>query len=257
MAENATDLIFVHGMYMNGSSWAPWVERAKERGLAVQTPSWPFHEGDPVQLREKIDSNLGRLNFGTIVSHYKKIIDALPQRPRLVGHSIGGLVVQKLLNDGYAHSAVAISSAPPQGIISFDPHFFRANFPHANPFAGNKPVVMTPERFHYTFCNSMDRNKSDQAFVKYVVPESRNIPRSTLTKQGKIDFAKEHAPLLMITGDRDHLTPISMVRKNFSAYRSSDGVTEFKEFEGRSHFICNQEGWEQVADFVFEWVEAH
>ncbi len=257
MSENVMDLIFVHGMYLNGSSWQPWLEKARALGFLATAPSWPFHEGEPQALRRNVDPSLGKLRFREVVDYYKRLIDSLPMRPNLIGHSIGGLVVQKLLNEGYAKAGVAISSAPPQGIISFSPHFLRANFPHANPLAGNKPVFMTPQRLHYTFCNTMGRESSNWAFDKYVVPESRNVPRSTLTKQGKINFRAQHAPLLLIAGDADHLTPLSMIKKNAKAYEDSAGILEFKIFKGRSHFICNQDGWEEVADFALDWLKAN
>ncbi len=242
-------------MYMNEASWGPWIARAADRGFSASAISWPFHEGSPEQLRNNIEAELGRLTFGQIVNHYKKSIETLPERPLLIGHSIGGLVVQKLVNDGFARSAVAISSAPAQGVFSFDPRFFRANFPHVNPFRGNRPVIMTKERFHYTFCNTMSRKDSDQAYEKYVVPESRNVPRSTLTSQAKIDFRKDHAPIFFLTGDQDHLTPLSLVKRNFRAYKDQGGEVDFREFSGRSHFICNQDGWQKVADVAFDWLE--
>jgi len=221
----------------------------------VHGPSWPYHEGDPAALRAAIDPALGSLTFGVLTAHYQALIDALPARPVLIGHSIGGLLVQKLVNDGYAAAGVAISPAPPQGLFSFEPHFFRANFPHVNPLAGNKPVIMTKERFRYTFCNTMTPQESDEAFERYVVPESRNVPRSTLTSQAGVDFRKPHVPLLLIAGDSDHLTPLSLIRKNAKAYRKSGGVLDFQEFNGRSHFICNQPGWEQVADYSLTWLD--
>jgi alpha-beta hydrolase superfamily lysophospholipase len=242
-------------MYMNSHSWQPWVERATARGFETVAPSWPFHSGKPAELRAAPDPGLGKLTFGEVVGNMKAVIDGMPERPHLVGHSIGGLVVQKLVNDGYARTGVAISSAPPQGLISFDPHFFRANFPHVNPFAGNKPVLMTPERFHYTFCNTMTVEATATAFDEYVVPESRNVPRSTLTKQASIDFAAAHVPLLFIAGDTDHLTPMSLVKKNVKKYRASGSTLDYTSFVDRSHFICNQEGWEDVADYAFDWIE--
>ena len=43
--------------------------------------------------------------------------------------------------------------------------------------------------------------------------------------------------------------------KNHGRYAEGGGsVTEFKEFEGRSHTIIMQKGWEEVAGFVLEWV---
>jgi pimeloyl-ACP methyl ester carboxylesterase len=249
-------LLFAHGMYMNATSWAPWVGRAEAAGFEPLVPSWPYHDGAPAELRRHIDPQLGRLTFGRVVQHYTDVISTLTEPPLVIGHSVGGLVVQKLLNDGLVRAGVAISSAPPLGVISFDPHFFRANLPHVNPFAGNRPVVMTPERFHYTFCNTMSRVSSDRAFEDYVVPESRNVPRSTLTRSGRIHFRRRHAPLLMIAGNRDHLCPLPAVRRNAGRYRRSPGLTRFQAFSGRSHFICNQEGWEEVADASFDFLRA-
>jgi pimeloyl-ACP methyl ester carboxylesterase len=249
-------IVFVHGMYMSGMSWAPWVERATARGYESSAPSWPFHDGTPAQLRANVATGLGTLTFGAVVDHFKEILDRLSAPPILIGHSIGGLVVQKLINDGFGSVGVAISPAPPQGIFTLDPTFFKANFPHINPFAGNKPVIMTPGRFQYTFCNTMSAADSNAAFDQYVTPESRNVPRSTLTKQAHIDFAREHAPLLVIAADTDHLVPQPLIEKNVKAY-AGKGTVDFKAFDHRSHFICNQEGWEDVADFAFDWVEGH
>jgi pimeloyl-ACP methyl ester carboxylesterase len=256
MSGNGTTVVFVHGMYMNAASWQPWADRFAAAGLDSVVPSWPYHEGEPAHLREQIDPALGKLKFGDVVQHYKTIIDGLPERPLLVGHSIGGLAVQKLVNDGYAKAAVSISTAPARGIVSFDPHFFRANFPHINPFAGHAPVQMTPKRFHYTFCNTMTREESDAAFAEYVVPESRNVPRSTLTKAGAIDFRREHVPMLFIAGETDHLTPLSGVKRNASAYDKGPGQVRFQRFAGRSHFICNAPGWEEVADASLEFFDS-
>jgi pimeloyl-ACP methyl ester carboxylesterase len=247
-------LVFVHGMYMNGASWQPWVEPASAAGHRCHAPSWPFHEGEPADLRARPAAGLGALTFGAVTDHLKAFLDTLPERPVLIGHSIGGLLVQKLVNDGYGLAGVSISSAPPRGVLSLDPHFFRANWPHLNPFAGNRPILMTPERFHYTFCNTMTAAESLSAFEQYVVPESRNVPRSTLTAQGRIDFGRPHPPLLFVTGDSDHLTPPAMVRRNSRAYRPTAGTVEFTPFAGRSHFICNQDGWQEVADHVLTWV---
>ena len=247
-------LVFVHGMYMNGRSWAPWVERAATAGFDGIAPDWPFHDGAPAALRRQIDPELGSLTFGRVVRHLQEVISGMPEPPLAVGHSVGGLVVQRLVNDGLVRAGVAISSAPARGVISLDPHFLRANFPHVNPFAGNRPVIMTPARFHYAFCNTMSRSASDRAFEEYVVPESRNVPRSTLTRSAGIDFRRDHGPLLFIAGDNDHLCPERMVARNAMAYRRSPSPARLRAFSGRSHLICNQEGWAEVADAAFAFL---
>ena len=72
-----------------------------------------------------IDPALGALPVGAVIDHLQAFLDhlnafsdALPERPILLGHSIGGLAVQKLVNDNDAGVMVAISSAPPQGVFS-------------------------------------------------------------------------------------------------------------------------------------------
>ena len=56
--------------------------------------------------------------------------------------------MQKLVDLGLARAGVAISPAPPQGVLAAPPTFLRANFPHVNPFAGNRPASrMTADRF--------------------------------------------------------------------------------------------------------------
>src|SRR5215470_18082947 len=96
----ASDVVFIHGMYMNGRSWAPWVEHFSAQGYRCHAPSWPYHDGEPAALRRDIDPGLGRLTFGQVTDHLKAFIDTLPRRPVLIGHSVGGLQTQKLVNDG-------------------------------------------------------------------------------------------------------------------------------------------------------------
>jgi len=136
------------------------------------------------------------------------------------------------------------------------PEFLKANLPHLNFFVGSKPVIMTKKRFHYAFCNTMTRADSDAALEQYVTPESRRVPQSILTSQGKINFKKSHAPLLLIGGDCDNLIPLTLVKRNVQAYRKGEGVVDFLSFANRSHFICNQPGWEEVAEASFEWLGA-
>jgi predicted alpha/beta hydrolase family esterase len=60
-----------------------------------------------------VPDGLGLLTFGAVVDHLKEVVKGLPTPPILIGHSIGGLVVQKLINAGLGAVGVAISPAPP------------------------------------------------------------------------------------------------------------------------------------------------
>lgn len=104
--------------------------------------------------------------------------------------------------------------------------------------------------FHSAFCNTMTDDETKAAFEAFVVPESRNIPRSATKADGAIDFKQPHVPvscacrddadtstrarahahslshatlaqLLFIAGEDDTIIPHSLVEKNCKAYTSN------------------------------------
>lgn len=114
---------------------------------------------------------------------------------------------------------------------------------------------MTLEQFQYAFVNALPPDKQRAAYDRYVVPESRGVPTSSLGAAGKVDFRKPHPPLLITAGEKDHIIPASLNKANYNKYRSSPSVTEFKEFPERDHFVIGENGWEEVADYCMKWLE--
>jgi alpha-beta hydrolase superfamily lysophospholipase len=73
-----------------------------------------------------------------------------------------------------------------------------------------------------------------------------------------VDFKNDaRAPLLFIAGGEDNIMPPSVNESNVHHYRHSSAVTDYKEFEGRSHFTVGQPGWEEVADYALDWAKEH
>ena len=250
-------IVFVHGMYMTPLCWEGWKGRFESRGFRCLVAGWPGRDEPVETLRKKHpDPQLGTLNLRAVVDRYVSLIRGLDEKPLIVGHSMGGLVVQLLLQEDLASAAVAIDSAPPQGVFSARWSFLKSNWPHINPFApqGN-PIEMSFKRFQYTFVNGLPLEEQKAAFERYVVPESRRVPAQSLTSAARVDFKKAGAPLLMIAGASDHIIPAGLVRSNFARYRRPGSLTELKEFPGRVHFIIGQKGWEEVADYAAAWLE--
>lgn len=247
-------VVFIHGMYMTPLCWEQWAERFQVRGYNTLAPAWPGRDRSVKELQTP-DASLGKLNLADILEHMEKVIQALDEKPILIGHSMGGLAAQLLLNHGLGSAAIAIDSAPPAGVFTTESSFLKANWGHITPFADpNSPVVMTFERFQYAFVNGMELSEQRAAFEKYVVPESRAIPRQSLTSVGKVDFKKEHAPLLLIAGGIDNIIPAALNRTNYEKYKASSSVTDFKEFPGRNHFLLGQKNWEEIADHCMDWI---
>ncbi len=248
-------IVFVHGLFLNNESWKEWESYFKAKGYTTYAPAYPGHEGNPTELRKSAPEGLGNVTFSDVVKHYEKFIQTLPEKPIIIGHSMGALVAQKLVEKEMAEAAVIISSAPPKGVITLKFSFAKSNFGSLNPFKGNTVHYPTKKWFHYAFTNTLSRAESDSIFDKYVVPESRNIPRETLKKAGKIDFKKPHVPMLFISGEEDHIIPASLNKKNFKKYKNEISIREHKIFKGRDHFLAGENGWEEVADYTYNWLK--
>jgi dienelactone hydrolase len=72
---------------------------------------------------------------------------------------------------------------------------------------------------------------------------------------GHVDLAAPHGPLLLIAGEKDEIIPAHLTEKNAKAYKDKNSVTAFEAFEGRSHYICGEPGWEEVAQYASDWLE--
>ncbi|MGL5003251.1 MAG: esterase/lipase family protein, partial [Casimicrobium sp.] len=174
---SSRQVLFIHGMYMTPLCWDAWRARFADRGFQTQTPGWVSRSSDPQVLRNRHpDRSLGRLTLASVLDDYRSLMAALPDKPILIGHSMGGLIVQLLLQEGLAHAAVAIDSAPPMGVFTTKFTFLKANWPHLSPFARpGHPVKLSFKQFRYAFVNELPEMVQREAFERHCVPESRRI----------------------------------------------------------------------------------
>lgn len=247
-------VVFIHGLFVNARCWQGWAQRFEAAGYTVLAPDWPAHAGVPSELRANTPAELRDLELDAITAHFREIVKASPEPPILVGHSMGGLIVQILLSEGLGRAGVAIDPAPPKGVFSFAPSFTRSNSASLKP--GSKPILLSPRKFHYAFANNLSAEESAAFYEALVVPESRLAARGPLSEAGRVDFAAKHAPLLILAGGDDHITPASMNRKNAEKFDPAAGRVDFEVLEGRTHLTIGEPGWEAVADQVMGWLGA-
>jgi pimeloyl-ACP methyl ester carboxylesterase len=248
-------IVLIHGMFMTPLCWEKWIPYYQSKGYHAIAPAWPGRDKPVETLRAAHpDPELPKLKLNHIVDHMETFIKGLGEKPAIIGHSMGGLAVQLLLQRDVAVAGVAIDPAPPAGVFSTKWSFVKANFPAINPFLLNQPIQMTFERFQYAFVNTSPLDEQRAAYDRYVVPESRGVPTSSLTSAGKVDFARPRRPLLITAGEKDTIVPASLNRSNYQKY-TGPSVTDFKEFAGRDHFGIGSRGWQEIADYSLEWLE--
>jgi len=249
-------IVFIHGMFVTPTSWKKWQQYFEARGYRTLAPAWPEHEPPAAAQRARHPNGaLARLELADLVEHYRKIVRGLDEKPILIGHSMGGLIVQLLLQEDLGVAGIAIDSAPPKGVITLAWSFLKSNWPAINPFASkNKPIYLDEKSFHYAFTNTLSEEQSRAAWNAEVVPESRRVGKGPTTAAAQIDFARPRPPLLMIAGEKDHIVPAALNQKNFARYQGPS-ITELRTFSGRDHWIIASDGWQEVADYVRGWIE--
>jgi pimeloyl-ACP methyl ester carboxylesterase len=252
-----TSVIFIHGMFVTPLCWSGWIDRFNARGILCEAPAWPHHEGAPAELRARHPNPaLGRLTLDEVIAHFEAIVKKQPSPPVLVGHSMGGLIVQALLNRGLGARGVAIDSAPPKGVFVLRWSMLRANFPA---LFGSKPWLMSEAQWRYAFDNTSTPEEAHAHYEKQLVPESKRVARGALGT--KIDWQRAHAPLLLVAGGADHIIPAAVNAANHKKYAHAESRVDYKQFDGRTHYTIldgglDGSGWEEVCDFVGEWVQA-
>jgi len=249
-------IVLIHGNFVNDATWTEWKRYYEQKGYRVYAPANPGHQGTPSELRKKVHPELVQTGFIDIVNHIAHLIDGLPEKPLVIGHSMAGMATLKLVESGKAAAGVSIDGAPPKNVF---PPFqtLKTVLPAFGFFSFKNYYMGSRQWYDYAFFNTLSDAEKAIAFEKYAVPESYKVSRQlVLNAYSNVDFKKPHAPLLFIGGGNDHIFPSSLTKTIAAKYKDSNSSVDIKIFEGKSHFICGEKGWEKVADFILEWYES-
>jgi pimeloyl-ACP methyl ester carboxylesterase len=255
-------IVLIHGFWVTPRSWEAWIERYERAGYQVIAPSYPGFEVE-VEALNADPTPVAEVTAVEIVDHLIAIVSSLPKPPILMGHSAGGAWVQILLDRGLGAAGVAINSAPPEGIPVAPFSQIRSTFPVLkNPANRHRAVAFTHEQWHYAFTNTFPEEESRRLYERYAIPASGRILWGAVLANLQpghqatyVDFHNdERAPLLFMSGGEDHIMPPKVQRSNLKHYKS-DTITEIVEFEGRSHLMPLEPGWEEIADMALSWAE--
>jgi non-heme chloroperoxidase len=263
-ASGRTPVVFIHGLWLLGSSWDRWSEHFEAAGYAALSPGWPDDPETVPEANEHPEVIAGK-GIEDVADHYEEIIKALDAKPALVGHSFGGLLTEILAGRGVAAVSVAISPAPFRGVLPLPISSLRASAPVlSNPLNRNRAVPLTYDQFRYSFANAVGEDEAKELFETFAVP----APGQPLFQaaaanfnpwtEAKVDSENpERGPLLIVAGEKDHTIPFAIANASFKREQRNEGVTEIVTMPGRGHALTIDSGWRAVADTALNFVKRH
>ena len=255
--DSSKSIVFITGAFVGNNCWDEWESFFGNEGYKCIAPAWPHKDASPEELRNRPLIDLIASNtLADVTNHFASIIDALPEKPILIGHSLGGLIVQLLLQKKLGFAGVALHSFPPRGVNRFWLSFLKAIWEAMVLFSARKQVyLMSFNKWQYTIANGMDYEQQKDLYYKYAIPESKKIIREAFSCSARIDFDKPHAPLLMTSGSNDKLIPASLNYSNYKKYASEKSITEYIEFKAHTHLVFGVPNWKVEANCVLHWLQ--
>jgi non-heme chloroperoxidase len=260
-ASGKRTVVFVHGLWLLPSSWDPWRTWFEEAGYATVAPGWPDDPETVEEARAHPEVFAGK-KVQAVTDHHQEVVRGLTRAPALVGHSFGGLIVQKLAGLGLAEVTVSIDPAPGRGVLPLPVSALRSAFPVlGNPTNARRSVTLTREQFRYGWSNAVSEEESASLYDEFHVPapgapifqaafgnlNPRSETRVPYTADGR-------GPLLVVSGGADHTVPHAISHAAYRKHLKNHAVTEFAEVPGRGHSLVIDSGWREVADIALAFV---
>ena len=240
-------ILFVHGAFAGAWCWAEhFLPYFAKQGFRACALSLRGHGGSPG--RERLDW----LSIDDYVRDLEQAVGTVGGDPILVGHSMGGFVVQKYLERASAPGAVLMASVPPQGLLSASIALAFSNpglFADVNSMLHHGRVSLAALQ-QALFASPVDADKL-RTYYRKMQPESQramwdmswfNLPH----------LRRERCPPMLVLGaECDILVPPSQAEQAARYYG-----TEAEVFPGMGHLMMLEADWQKVADRIIEWMRA-
>lgn len=244
-APRATPLLFVHGAWHGAWCWENFLPFFAAHGYAAYALSMRGHGASAGRASLRWHSAAR-----DYVADLAAVAAALPTPPVLIGHSMGGYVVQKYLETHDAPGAVLLASIPTRGTSGFTLRYTRrhprAAF-RAILTADPGHLVGTPELAADTFFSpNLPAHELSRHFAR-LGSESALV----LLETGLLALPRPyrvHTPLLVLGAANDQVFTQAEVEATARAY----GTTA--EFFPMAHDVMLEQGWENVAARIINWL---
>jgi pimeloyl-ACP methyl ester carboxylesterase len=201
-----------------------------------------------------IDKPLRACSVADYVEDVRSVADRLESPPVVIGHSMGGLVVQKYLEKYDAPAGVLMTSIPPRGNLGNALRWLKAH-----PWQSAKmgitgkalPYINPPQLARERFFSPHTPEADVRKYAARLQEDSSRIGIDCLLL--RLPRPKRvTAPLLVLGAEEDG----AHTRKEILATARAYG-TEAEIFPDMGHNMMLEPGWEAVAERIHIWLGTH
>jgi pimeloyl-ACP methyl ester carboxylesterase len=242
-------LLFVHGAWHAAWCWDEhFLSFFADKGYCALAVSLRGHGSSPTPKR------LRNCSFADYVEDVSLVADSLPTRPVVVGHSMGGLIVQKYLESHDAPAGVLMASMPPRGSLGSGLRWMKRHPWHFTKLAitgKSLAYVKTPQLARERFFSAQMPDSQVLDYATRLQEESAragfdclllNLPRPK----------RVTTKLLVLGAHKDGAVTPKEVRATARAYRA-----EAEFFPNMGHDMMLEPGWADVAERIHTWLGTH
>jgi pimeloyl-ACP methyl ester carboxylesterase len=242
-------LLFVHGSWHGAWCWDEhFLDFFADKGYRAVALSLRGHGASPGRER------LRWTRLQEYVADIAETAAQLPSQPVLVGHSMGGFVVQKYLEHHTAAGAILVASVPPTGVLRAT---LRVAFHHPVPFVKVNaslrlaPLVATPELVRDLFFSASTPDEQVNTYQQRLQDEGYRGFLDMLA----LDLVKSkhvnRVPMLVLGAEDDFIVSQRQIRRVAAVYGA-----EAEIFPNMGHDMMLEPGWAGVAERIDMWLEA-
>jgi non-heme chloroperoxidase len=240
-------LLFIHGAYTGAWCWEehflPWFA---QRGWAAYAVSLSGHG------HSRGRDSLSTLSLDQYVADIFEAVATLPAPPILIGHSMGGMVIQKYLERAAAPAIVLMGSVPPQGLShSAFGLFFSAPqlLSELNQIMNGRKL--SADSLRQIFFHQPIAAEKLQYYGRLAQPESLRAIWDMTLYNLPCPIRINKPPMLVLGAQHDRLISPAQVQMTADAYGTRPEI-----FPDMGHGMMLERSWEKVAIRIDKWLIA-
>lgn len=235
-------LLFIHGSFVGHESFAPWLRLFGEAGWRCIAASRRGRAGIGPERAKG-------LSIADYVDDTLRVIEALGETPIVIGHSLGGLIAQKIAELGKARAAVLICPAP-AAMLTAQAAALPTYLPMMPGILAGQPIIPGPGGCSTIALNEVPKAQRP-AIHKTLVHESGKVYREMIFGTFKVDFGKITCPVMVMGGRNDRIVSVKLVE-----WTAEKLGVQAHIHDGHAHWPIEEPGWEKIAGEALTFVNA-